>query len=285
MLSAQKIAGFAATALLVGAAVFLAGCSGPSGDSGSPSDSDPVQVTVVAVPDAAVPGQSVTLLWEFSLADDWHLYWAGRNDSGYPPKIDLELPAGWVAGGLQWPVPERHVSPGDILDHVYFEKMTLLQKVGVPDGAGIGQDVTIKADVQWLACKNMCVPGRRTVTLSLPVAAKAPAVDETPAAKVAELLPGPLPERTLETGWDGTVFNIQGPEVRLLTFMPTEDCGQLVDLLNDGQGERLALRFKSKGGTVGPVRGLIRIETESGTSSTYRIEFPAAVLADDPTGG
>ena len=61
------------------------------------------------LPAAAAPGESVTLIWRFELADDWHLYWTGRNDSGYPPLIELDLPEGWVAGGLQWPAPERYV--------------------------------------------------------------------------------------------------------------------------------------------------------------------------------
>ena len=58
--------------------------------------------------------------------------------------------------------------------------------------------------------------------------------------------------------------------------------GQLVDLLNDGQGVRLALRFKPKGDTVGPVRGLIIIEGDGGLTGSYRVDFPAAVLADTP---
>jgi hypothetical protein len=131
----------------------------------------------------------------------------------------------------------------------------------------------------------MCVPGRRTVTISLPVAARAETEPDNRAAAAATIIPGPLPERTLETGWQGTVFHMNVPGARQLTFMPTEDCGQLVDPLNDGQGDRLALRFKTKGGTVGPVRGLIRIQDSDGTSRTYTIDYPAAALADASSGG
>ena len=51
-----------------------------------------------------------------------------------------------------------------------------------------------------------------------------------------------------------------------------------VDLLKDGQADRLALRFKPKGETVGPVRGLITIELDGGESRTYRIDYQAAPL-------
>jgi len=275
----------AGAVLLAGTALVIAGCTGDSGKTPKPTAENPVTVSVEAVPEAAIAGQSVTLVWQFELAEDWHLYWVGRNDSGFAPMIDLNLPEGWVAGGLQWPVPERHVSPGEILDHVYFGELTLLQKVGVPADAPVGGKIDIAADVQWLACKNMCVPGRETVTVALPVLARVDTKADNPAAAAAALLPGPLPAKTLETRWDGTVFHIHAPAAKLLTFMPTEDCGQLVDLLHDGQGDRLALRFKPKGETVGPVRGLITIEDSGGTSRTYQIDYPAVALADAPSGG
>ena len=60
--------------------------------------------------------------------------------------------------------------------------------------------------------------------------------------------------------------------------MPTDDCGPLVDLVHDGQAERLALRFRPKGETAGPVRGLITIDDADGKSRTYRIDFPAVLL-------
>jgi DsbC/DsbD-like thiol-disulfide interchange protein len=274
---------FLLAALVFGTAVLCAGCGGEK--TRRPTEADPVVVSVEVVPAVAVPGEEVTLIWRFDLAADWHLYWMGRNDSGYPPRIDLKLPAGWVAGGLQWPVPERYVSPGDILDHVYFEKLTLVQKLGAPNEAAVGGDITVEADIQWLACKEMCVPGRTDMTFEIPVRSHAETSDTDPTASAVARLPGPLPENKLAAGWAGSVFHISHPEARLLTFMPTDDCGRLVDLLKDGQGEKLALRFKPKGDTVGPVRGLITIENNSGEVQAYRIDFSAAALTGVPDGG
>lgn len=268
-----------AGALLVLSLLVLAGCSG---QGSGPSDAKPVLVGVEVSPAAAAPGESVTLIWRFELADDWHLYWMGRNDSGFPPLIELDLPDGWVAGGLQWPTPERHVAPGDILDHVYFEELVLLQKIGAPLGAAPDQEIRIKADVQWLACRDMCVPGRAALEVAIPVRSHQTPVDDDPAAEAAARLPRDLPPNTLETAWEGGIFHVHHPRAERLTFMPTDDCGPLVDLLNDGQGERLALRFKTKGGTVGPVRGLITIEEAGGLKSSYQMDFPAAALADAP---
>jgi DsbC/DsbD-like thiol-disulfide interchange protein len=263
-----------AALVLVGVA-FLTGCSG-QGDA--PDDANPVLVSVEVVPAAAAPGESVTLVWRFALADDWHLYWSGRNDSGFPPRIDLELPEGWLAGGLQWPAPERYLSAGDILDHVYFGELVLIQKIGAPADATPGGNIAIKADVQWLACREMCVPGNTTLTLELPVATRVDNPEPNSASQAAARLPVPLPAQILQTKWDGATFHASSPRAHRLTFMPTEDCGRLVDLLNDGQGDRLALRFKPKGETAGPVRGLITIEIEGTEPRTYRMDFPAVLL-------
>ena len=70
-----------------------------------------------------------------------------------------------------------------------------------------------------------------------------------------------------------------------MTFMPTEDCGELNDLLRDGRGSPLALEFRKKRGTAGPVRGLITLETPQGAPRTYRIDFPATVLTAASPGG
>jgi thiol:disulfide interchange protein DsbD len=279
MLISKHIPSALAAGLLITAALVCAGCS--KQDSG-PSDENPVVVGVEVSPSAAVPGSSVTLVWRFAMADDWHLYWMGRNDSGYPPRIDMKLPEGWVAGGLQWPAPERYVAPGDILDHVYFGELVLLQKVGAPSDAVTDQDLVIEADVQWLACRDMCVPGRASVEVKIPVRSRAETIPADPAAAAADLLPVDLPPGTLDTAWEGTTFHVSHGQARQLTFMPTEDCGQLVDLLSDGQGPRLALRFKPKGDTVGPVRGLIIIEEDGSPSGSYRVDFPAVALTATP---
>jgi len=189
-----------------------------------------------------------------------------------------------VAGGLRWPAPERHVPAGDILDHVYFGELVLIQKIGAPDDAILGGQVEIKADIQWLACKDRCVPGRTGLSVSIPVRSHAETREPNSASVAVARLPGPLPDRMLETRWAGATFHIQSSGVRRLTFMPTGDCGQLVDLLNDGQGGVLALRFKPKGETVGPVRGLITLEKDRGESSTYRIDYQAVFLGAASTG-
>jgi thiol:disulfide interchange protein DsbD len=271
----------AATALISGVVLFCAACS--AGDK--PGQTDPVVVTVEAVPAVAAPGEAVTLLWRFALADGWHLYWSGRNDTGYPPGIELELPSGWLAGGLQWPVPERLVSAGDILDHVYHDELVLMQRISIPPEAAPGQEVPLLAKVTWLACKDACVPGKAEVALEIPVAARSEGGRNEELARARARLPDALPDGLLAVEWTGAVFHVETTGARRLTFFPAGDCGPLADLLNDGQGPRLDLEFRPQDDTVGPVRGLLTIEPVGGDPRTYRVDFPAVPLGAAPSGG
>lgn len=261
-------------------AMTVTGCGAPG-----PDDQDPVRVTVSTDYAAAVPGQPITLVWRFEVAPDWHLYWTGRNDSGFAPTIDLKLPPGWIAGGLQWPTPQRHLSEGDILDHVYYRELVLLQKVGVPATASPTGSVALSGDVRWLACKDACVPGKATVPFEIALTDHLAGGRSVAYKKAHEALPRPLPPDLLGTRWEGRTFQVRGPAGARLQFMPTVDCGALVDLIADGEGSELALRFEAEENIVGPVRGLITIQQEGGPLRAYSAEFPARILSDESPGG
>ena len=245
-----------------------------------------MRVSVTTDTSTVAPGRSVTLVWRFAIAPAWHLYWVGRNDSGFTPTIDLALPAGWLAGALQWPAPERHLADGDILDHVYFDELVLLQKVRVPDDAAPGV-VEFAATVEWLGCKEACVPGKATVPVAVTVSPQ-PAADRSDAWRAAhDALPQPLPAGLVSAEWSGQVFHLRPlAPAGGLAFMPTVDCGELVNLARDGAGETLALRFQVRDGTVGPVRGLLTVRAADGATRSYTLDFPARTLDDnDPNGG
>ena len=267
--------------LFAGALLLWAACDrGPR-----PDDATPVVVSVEPFPAGAVPGQALTLVWRLDIADGWHLYGPGRNDSGYPPRIDFELPTGWLVGGLQWPVPERYLSAGDILDHVYHGELVLLQRIGVGTEATPGQTVSIRAKVEWLACKEACVPGAAEVSLEIPVVEVA---DSQPAPVVARAragLPQSLPADLLTVRWNGPTFHMEAAGAERLTFMPAVDCGLLADLIEDGQGPVLDLEFRTEEDAVGPVRGLLTIEPVGGQARTYRVDYPAVSLETANPGG
>ena len=67
------------------------------------------KVHLLASVEAVVAGQAFDAALQFELADGWHIYWTNSGDSGLPPKAAWQLPDGFSAGDLQFPIPTRHV--------------------------------------------------------------------------------------------------------------------------------------------------------------------------------
>ena len=254
-----------------------------------PSETPQVTLTATAEPAAVAPGGTVTVAWRLAATPGWHFYWDGRNDSGFAPRQKLFLPAGWTAGPLQWPAPERLVSPGDILDHVYHDEVVLLQDVTAPRAGGAPARVELRADWQWLACKESCVPGRDSLAVAVTVdAAAAPAPPSPEFTAVRSRLPRPLPSGVVTTTWEGATLRIARPAGTSggrLTFMPAVDCAELSDLLNDGEGQGLALHLSPLAGRTGPVRGLLLVEDPGVAPRAYTLDIPGIAINPQTTGG
>lgn len=286
--------------MLVAAAPAASGCRrepAPEPVPASPAAEPLVTMAVNADPPAAAPGGTVILMWRLQPAPGWHLYWSGRNDSGFAPGQKLELPSGWTAGPLQWPAPVRHVEPGDILDHIYEGELVLLQDVGLPADAPVGQTFDLRAGWEWLACRDSCVPGRDSLAVAVTVSAgEPPTTSPSPALAAARgRLPQNLPPGLVRTRWDGATLRVEraandAAATGNMTFMPAQDSGELANLLHDGVGPALALRMVPHDGRVGPVRGLLVLEDGAGSSRAYLFDVPevsltASTVTDSPTGG
>jgi len=255
--------------------IALGGCAAES----TLNDENQVRATVTALQQPGSAAGNLVLVWRFDIAEGWHLYWPGRNDSGFPPTVELALPAGWTAGELQWPAPERHLSEGEILDHVYYGELVVLQEITVPEAFDLSDGFEITGEVSWLACKGMCVPGDAVVAITEIATARAD-FDQA-----QERLPRAWDQDILQVRWDAATLYVTGPEGAQLTFIPDNDCGRLVDLIADGEGETLAVRFRPEAGVAGPARGLITIKISGAPLRSYFADLPAVSLVRDSPGG
>lgn len=250
-----------------------------------------VVMSATAEPAAVAPGSTLTLLWTFRPAPGWHLYGNVRNDSGFAPRQRLKLPAGWEAGPLQWPAPARHVAAGDILDHVYEGEFVLLQDVRVASDAAPGA-LPLRAHWEWLACREACVPGQDSlsVTVNVVPGARSTGAPTGRLAAARARLPQPLPAGLVQVAMDGQTARITRTDggAGNLVFVPAVDCGELADVLREGVGTTLSLRLVPEDGHVGPLRGLLIVDgTETGA---YALDVPAvpwtgSQIVTTPTGG
>ena len=151
-----------------------------------------VQASLVADTATVVPGQPFTAGLLLKMVPGWHTYWQYPGDAGIPTEIKWQLPQGWKAGPIQWPIPLKLPEPGDIEIYGYHDEVLLMMELTPP--ATIGEkSVHLAGDTDWLVCEKICIPGSGKVQLDLPVGEGAAPANQEIFTKFRAQLPRPLP--------------------------------------------------------------------------------------------
>jgi DsbC/DsbD-like thiol-disulfide interchange protein len=157
-------------AILFGVAVLatMSAASAPDRSIAQDQVSPPhVDVQLLTEQKAIQPGHTLWVGLQFQLPQGWHVYWQNPGDSGEPPMVKWNLPAGLHAGDLQWPEPHRLESPS-LVDYGYPDGVLLLAPIRVDATVSPSSSVLLQADVRYLVCREICVPGKANVTANLP---------------------------------------------------------------------------------------------------------------------
>ena len=194
---------------------------------GRAAETGHLKVQLVSDTDSVQPGQPLLVGLRFEMQDQWHIYWRNPGDSGEPPRVRWKLPAGFQAGEVQWPAPER-LGSGSVIDYGYRESVLLPVAIQMPTATvAAGGSITLSAEVSWLVCKDVCMPGEAELTLSLPVRMAPGAVSASHALfqEAGSRLPEPMPpawraEAASEPGF--FVLTVQGAGLGQASFFPLE---------------------------------------------------------------
>ncbi|WP_288741978.1 protein-disulfide reductase DsbD domain-containing protein [uncultured Rheinheimera sp.] len=113
------------------------------------------------------PGQRFKLALHFIPDEHWHTYWQNPGDSGLATSIDWTLPDGVEAGAIQWPAPMA-ISVPPLVNYGFEGPTILVSELSIPVDFK-GSQLQIKAKVDWLVCKEICIPADASFELNLPV--------------------------------------------------------------------------------------------------------------------
>jgi len=127
-----------------------------------------VEAELVADKSAARPGTPTLVGLKLRMEEHWHTYWKNPGDSGLPTRVQWKLPAGWKAGELQWPYPQP-LPVGPLMNFGYEDEVVLLAELTPPANAAPGNAV-IGASAEWLVCRDICIPEKGELEMTLPVA-------------------------------------------------------------------------------------------------------------------
>jgi thiol:disulfide interchange protein DsbD len=168
----------------------------------------------------------LTVAIRFKIEKDWHLYWKNAGDAGFAPRVIWQLPAGFSVSELRFPTPHK-ITEGDLVAFGYTDELILLADL-IPDAtAPTPKDLTISAAINWLVCKESCVPSDTTLSLTLSrLQPEDLAAGRTLIARAQAAMPEPLSKSTLQlerTTFDGKTLSLffSGPDAKHITdFFP-----------------------------------------------------------------
>jgi DsbC/DsbD-like thiol-disulfide interchange protein len=121
-------------------------------------------------------GHTVNLGLHFQLEKGWHIYWSNPGDSGEPPRVTWQLPAGLTAGAIEWPAPRR-LGTSSIVDFGYEDAVMLVVPLHAEPSLAAEQPARLGAEVKVLVCRETCIPGKAELSLTLPIKSQVPAPD------------------------------------------------------------------------------------------------------------
>jgi thiol:disulfide interchange protein/DsbC/DsbD-like thiol-disulfide interchange protein len=206
-----------------------------------------VEAELVADADAVVPGKPVIVALRLRHDPHWHTYWQYPGDSGLPTTISWQLPSGFKAGPIAWPLPQK-IPTGPLVNYGYEGMVLLPTSIDVPATLAPGGTARFAAKARWLMCSDVCIPGQADLDLELPVAA---APNFKPARWTAAIavargqVPRPLSLDGAQATLDGRrvrlAFSSHGAAPSDLSFLPL-DPGRIDD--------EAAQRFQFANGTA-----------------------------------
>ena len=247
----------------------------------------------------AQPGETVLAGLRMKMAKDWHTYWRNAGEAGKSTEIAWTLPEGITAGEIQWPVPEKYDWVG-LINYVFHGEAILLIPLTIAADVPPGP-LTLKGKVDWLECKEQCVPGHAEVSASLAIGPNSEPSEHAATIEAAlGKLPKEFPGDFAAAWWESDSNNDDRPlivawskqtDATRFDFFPYAADAYMIQPATEtleGREGRVRLRKvveKYEGDWPKEQGGLLVEKTEDGQMrGAYAVKLPVAESEEQATG-
>ena len=169
-----------------------------------------VSAKLIAENKALTPQALTRLAVVLEPRDGWHTYWRMPGDAGLPSQFQFTTPSGFKASAPQFPLPERIVT-GSLMSFGYGAEALFPFTLDIPRQNRFGNKVTVSVKIEFLACKDLCVPGEATAQITLPLAVAAQPSDDAPRIAQALTLVPEVVKDVASAEIEGTNLRIDVP--------------------------------------------------------------------------
>ena len=138
------------------------------GGSAGPNDKPNVSVRLIAKNDSLTPQAVNEMAVVIEQKDGWHTYWRMPGDAGLKTKFYFNVPKNYDVEVPKFPLSER-IATGGLVSFGYSGETVFPFNLDVPRFVRFGDRPTISVRVEYLACRDICVPGEATASIRLPI--------------------------------------------------------------------------------------------------------------------
>lgn len=146
----------------------LASAQDPFGDSAFLA----AETTATIKPEASqiAPGDYFHVAFTLDLQPKFHAYFKNAGTIGDPPAVEWELPDGFTARELEFPLPKAFTSKSTGVETVgygYEGKVTFMAEIVVDENLEAGKEFTIKGNFNWQECDETCILGDKDFSFTI----------------------------------------------------------------------------------------------------------------------
>ena len=99
----------------------------------------------------------------FKNTEGWHTYWKNPGDAGLAIKLKIfENESLLALNEYPWPAPKRYIEQGNMWAYGYSGKYAIFYDLPAQH-----QNKKLKIVGEWLVCKDICIPGSRTINFPI----------------------------------------------------------------------------------------------------------------------
>ena len=136
----------------------------PHASESNPVPADLGTATLISAVEATGSLARIPLGLHITLPKGWKTYWRSPGDAGLPARIDWSGSSNLADAEVRWPIPERFSLFG--LESFGYEHELVLPITARPEKPG--EALRLEASVDYLVCKDICVPITTALKLDLP---------------------------------------------------------------------------------------------------------------------
>ncbi len=136
----------------------------PNASESNPLPGDLGTAELVSAVEATGMLERIPLGLRITLPEGWKTYWRSPGDAGLPARIDWSGSTNLADAEIRWPIPERFSLFG--LETFGYEHEVVLPITARPSKPG--DALRLDASIDYLVCKEICVPITTALKLDLP---------------------------------------------------------------------------------------------------------------------